>query len=685
MVEQSKFLNLFHVYGLFGVAVAYPLLSFLRANPAYLVINGVTADHLYLIIALLSFLFPTVLVVLELEVRRWSERLYTFLHLGIVGFLVGLSFLPLLSRVEWLPVWPNFGIAIFLTALVMREYRTNRFTYVCLAFLAPVAIGFPVHFAKDHSIHQILAPERSEGFELEADDNDRLPTVVMVVFDAFPLVHLLDAEGNIDQKRFPNFGLMGDKSVWYSNATTVHDVTIKAIPSILTGRYPQEGGVLPLPENYRGSLFDVLRGRYRIHAYESVTNLSATYAEDYEVREVDGGTLASDLAIFYARSLLPTHAADDWLPLEDGVWGGFFARLPDRGEDTRKEIGEWQKKRFRKIKNKDRYEMSTKYIGEMSAYPRNTFHFFHIVVPHEPYGFLPTGNSYSYSIERDLALKDTARLERAAHILQVGLADTILGEIRAELIRMGHWDDALVVVVADHGESYQASANRRMLEPETLGEVGFVPLLIKYPGQRVGEVDETNVQSIDIAPTVLDVLGISTGPRMDGRSLIDENAEIPEVKTITSDSGSTHVFYEKGYTRRRAAAHRDSVEFFTLEDPRSDLFNFGPGLGYLGEAYETLLPQAIPCRISVIGPRGNRTMNLKARKINVMVKGTISLEEELSAEEVVLAISVNGTIKAVTMPYPAKGTLHFHKVLSETYFQHGENSFNLLVLPSVPK
>jgi hypothetical protein len=198
-------------------------------------------------------------------------------------------------------------------------------------------------------------------------------------------------------------------------------------------------------------------------------------------------------------------------------------------------------------------------------------------------------------------------------------------------------------------------------------------------------VDETNVQSIDIAPTVLDVLGISTGPRMDGRSLIDENAEIPEVKTITSDSGSTHVFYEKGYTRRRAAAHRDSVEFFTLEDPRSDLFNFGPGLGYLGEAYETLLPQAIPCRISVIGPRGNRTMNLKARKINVMVKGTISLEEELSAEEVVLAISVNGTIKAVTMPYPAKGTLHFHKVLSETYFQHGENSFNLLVLPSVPK
>lgn len=684
LVEHSKFLNQLHIYGLFGIAVAYPLYSFLRTNPAYLVINGVTSDHLYLIIVLLSFVFPTILVVVELELRRRWVRVCYVVHTLLIAFLVGLSFLPLLSRIEALPVWLNFGAAAILTVLVMREYRTNKFTYVCFGFLAPVAFAFPLHFATDYSISQILSPQRPEGFELEVEDSDALPPVVMVVFDAFPLVLLLDAEGNIDKKRFPNFVEMGQESTWYSYATTVHDVTIKSVPSILTGRYPVAGRVLPLPENYPGSLFEILRGHYRIHAYESATNLSASYKEGFEVRDVDPRTLTTDLAIFYLRSLLPLHASDAWLPLEDGVWGGFLARMPDRSEETQKDVLEWQRNWHEGIDTRNRYAASTKYVGEMASYPRNTFHFFHIVLPHGPYGYLPTGNRYLYSIEKDLSGIDTARLERAAHTLQAGLADTILGEIRSELIEMGHWDDALVVVVADHGEAYQAHPNRRVIIPNTLGEVGYVPLLIKYPGQEKGAVDDTNVQSIDVAPTILDVLDIETGPRMDGRSLIDEDAAIPEIKTIMSMTEDTYRFYERGYRRRRAEAHEDSIKFFTLTDSRSDLFNFGPGLDYLGAEYETLLPKAIACRINVVGLKGSRYMNSNAPKIDAMVKGTITGREGLASDDVVVAISVNGTIRAVTRPYRVKGGLHFHKVISETYFREGKNDFNLLLLPSVP-
>ena len=38
-----------------------------------------------------------------------------------------------------------------------------------------------------------------------------------------------------------------------------------------------------------------------------------------------------------------------------------------------------------------------------------------------------------------------------------------------------------------------------------------VPLFIKLPGQTEGRIDDRNVESVDILPTIADVLGISIG------------------------------------------------------------------------------------------------------------------------------------------------------------------------------
>jgi hypothetical protein len=47
-----------------------------------------------------------------------------------------------------------------------------------------------------------------------------------------------------------------------------------------------------------------------------------------------------------------------------------------------------------------------------------------------------------------------------------------------------------------------------------------VPLLVKLPGQRDGEIHDTPVQTIDIVPTIAEVLGFPAPWQLDGQSLL---------------------------------------------------------------------------------------------------------------------------------------------------------------------
>ncbi len=255
---------------------------------------------------------------------------------------------------------------------------------------------------------------------------------------------------------------------------------------------------------------------------------------------------------------------------------------------------------------------------------------------------------------------------RAAHILQVGLADTILGMFKKKLVELGYWDDAMVIVVADHGQAYQPETNNRIVTPQNFGNVAFVPLLIKYPGQKAGSVDDTNVQTIDIAPTVIDVLNIQNTPRMDGRSLLDENAVIPEVKMILSESGMSYEISRKLYDSARENAHKEAAMFFTLHDKRSDLFHYGPGLDYIGKELDTLERYEIRGQVEVRDMEKYQTVDLDDVFIPAFVQGEVIKHPRLDPNDVVVAISINGTVRAATTPYfSSEGKLRFNTILPE--------------------
>ncbi len=95
--------------------------------------------------------------------------------------------------------------------------------------------------------------------------------------------------------------------------------------------------------------------------------------------------------------------------------------------------------------------------------------------------------------------------------------DLVIGELFSKLKELGLYEDTLIILVSDHGESLSEhghfSHHHEPYEQEIV-----VPFIIRYPGFGKGEVRET-VSHVDIVPTVLEVLGIEEGG-FDGRSLV---------------------------------------------------------------------------------------------------------------------------------------------------------------------
>ena len=159
---------------------------------------------------------------------------------------------------------------------------------------------------------------------------------------------------------------------------------------------------------------------------------------------------------------------------------------------------------------------------EASELPR--LHYLHTLLPHVPWRFRPDGSTYA-----DIALPGyfsrwgedpgQARFGQQRHLLQLGLADRLLGEYLDRLEAIGDFDRATVIVAADHGVSFVAGERSRGIGEANVGGIASVPLLYKEPGQRTGTVQHQPVQLIDIVPTIAAQLELDPPWTFDGRDM----------------------------------------------------------------------------------------------------------------------------------------------------------------------
>ncbi|MGH9469598.1 MAG: sulfatase-like hydrolase/transferase, partial [Terriglobia bacterium] len=137
---------------------------------------------------------------------------------------------------------------------------------------------------------------------------------------------------------------------------------------------------------------------------------------------------------------------------------------------------------------------------------RPFFVFIHIFDLHRPYVFPP----------------GYRRLAADGYDSELGNADRVLGAFWRELDRMGIFSRALIVFTSDHGESlgdHGEDTHSYFIYESTL----HVPLIIHWPegsGSYPARVDAP-AGLIDVAPTILQFLGIRAPAAFQGQSLFD--------------------------------------------------------------------------------------------------------------------------------------------------------------------
>jgi hypothetical protein len=503
----------------------------------------------------------------------------------------------------------------------------------------------------------------------------------VVVFDEFPLSSLLATNGEIDAVRYPNFARLASRGTWYSGATAVHDFTDQAVPSILTGRLPDDG-LLPTVGDHPDNLFTLLGESYRLEAQEPVSYLCPKrYCPRHRDRLARRmRELATDVEIAYLHKVLPPSLAAN-LPDVSDRWSGFARErlVVARNDD---EVLGVERGRSQEIR-----QQFDDFLSRFSGPSRPAegrqpaLHFIHISLPHSPWRFLPSGQEFTPVRTSDGEVggvwADDPWLVNQAyqrHLLQIGYTDRLVGRLQRTLVRSGIYDDALVVLAADHGSSFVPGSSRRTISDKTFPDIARVPLFVKYPHQRQGRRDPRAARTTDILPTIADVLGVQLPWKVDGSSLLAP--PVPREDVVVGGRGGpvSSASVSEVERRLRQAVLRKSE---TFGEGRRSLYRIGTHQGLLGS--KAPLPRSPgQTRIGLEDELLFENVDTTSWFTPALISG--SVREGAIAPGLELAVAVNGRIRALTRCFSVRGVQRFRALVPPQSFQDGFNRVDVFLV-----
>ena len=436
-----------------------------------------------------------------------------------LGFAVWLNVLRLavaangLARRGVPAVWFLVGFAL-LGAIVfrLRAGPLRRWLAAMLDGVRPInLLAVPLYLGL--TLYLLLEPlDQGRPAPVRIDTpGQKLPNVVIIVLDS-----LSARDMSLYGYRLPttpNLERLAQGWTVYENAHAAGAGTLACLPTLLTGRYPY------LDDWYRYG--DLARSA------EGWMNLcQVLHARGYETAYV------TDAA--YLPMLFHMHAGFD------RIVGGFRLPFTERTLRSRMMLrgmaAEYLWGSTSPPGGTRHYPLHDPALVSAEAYLRTRaqakggrpfFGYVHLSRPHDPYvaptymgTFLPLEEGLTdaasqarvlgaalpraYAADRQEEI-DRLRLRYDENVLQ---ADAEVTELVGVLQESGLYDESLVVITADHGDNFQ-SGYVTHYTPLLAATEHNIPLLVKYPGQVVGEREEALVSNVDIMPTVLDVIGAS--------------------------------------------------------------------------------------------------------------------------------------------------------------------------------
>ncbi len=201
----------------------------------------------------------------------------------------------------------------------------------------------------------------------------------------------------------------------------------------------------------------------------------------------------------------------------------------------------------------------------------------HVAHPHSadpPPPFLYKFTKKGDTIARDVWINDPYHIGRQGEVdkLRARYNESILytdhcfGDFIQKLKERGLYDDSLIIVSADHGESFEKGWRghcSRCLYDSTTN----VPLLIHLPGQSKGEWIHTPAETVDISPTILDIINKPIPRWIEGESLL------PYMRGDSTRTEKAKFSYTKWGGRAIAVVKDDHKLIYDLVNKSAELYN----------------------------------------------------------------------------------------------------------------
>ena len=120
---------------------------------------------------------------------------------------------------------------------------------------------------------------------------------------------------------------------------------------------------------------------------------------------------------------------------------------------------------------------------------------------------------------------------RAIHLALMAEIDDNLGRLFQNIKDMGQWDDTVIIFSSDHAE--MMLDHRLCNQASWHDQCAHIPMIIKPPSSMVPNIRGQDIyefsESVDLIPTLLDMLGQDIPPYLDGNSLMPFlQGDVPE-------------------------------------------------------------------------------------------------------------------------------------------------------------
>ena len=651
-----------HLYTLCALTVAHPLLALLARYPEFFTARGWDARDTWQLAGILVFALPFAPALVRAALAR-RNRLAAAVFVTFV--VASTSCVWLLQLFQgWRSDHLAMALALAGGGLAAWSYRRFANVRTFLTFLSPALLAIPLAFVLDPRIARLgeESPLEFDGLEIDA----KAP-IFFVVFDAFSATAVMDEEQLVNPRRYPHLAALAGDGVWFPNASGIARWTLEAIPAMLTGEYPHPDKLARLADHPR-NLFTLLGDAYRIVAAEAAMELCPPQLNAYPRPAPPSGipALATDLGLIWLHRTLPTRYARRF-PRVDQAWGNFV--------DPQARVG-GQIGRF--------YD----FLETFQADAPPTLYYLHVVFPHMPYQYLPSGKIFRAQVSKFLkpalpgerSIDDETRIFLyKRYLLQTGLVDRMVGDLKARLEELGLYDRSTVILTADHGG--------RIAATDHFDDIFLVPLIIKPPHTTAGSVDRRPVSTLDLLPSLLDLLDAPPMPSPGGRKR-SFFAEDYELASQLYDNGELRPMDLGLHQSKLDLVSWKLDRFGDGEEPLA-LYRAGstrPEL--LGEPLENLDVHDDP-RVVAELDLGSLTVTYDpdSSYAPVLLNGSVSLEG-YDGPCCELAITVNGQVEATVnaRSYEPPDQYRFRCTIAESLWRPGPNDVRVWMIdPQEPR